>query len=637
MDKIQLLPDSVANQIAAGEVIQRPASVIKELVENSVDAGAKRIDVLVVDAGRTSIQVIDDGIGMSVTDARLAFERHATSKIRKADDLFSLQTMGFRGEALPSVAAVAQVTLKTRQADQMVGTCLSIAGSRVVSQEPVSCPVGSNFMIENLFFNVPVRRKFLKSNSTELNNIVAAFQRIALVYPGISFTLHSNGQEMYNLPACGLHQRIVDVFDSRLNKCLLPMDVDTSLCKIKGFVGKPESSKKKTPHQFFFVNGRYMKHPYFQKAVLTAYERLIPQGEQVPFFVYFTVNPEDIDVNIHPTKTEIKFQNEAAVWQILNAAVREAVGKFNGIPSIDFDTEGKPDIPLFDGTENIYQPPVYVDTSYNPFMQASPDDAVEAKPSSGSRGGMKSAAASVNTKAVPKNWETLYEGLDIANEPQELPETDLFGAEAYEQTTALQLPDDDVPGADSLASDRSQQHLQYKGAYILTTVQAGLMVTDQERAHERILYERYMQRMNDRKPVSQKTLFPEMVQFSLEEMVALPNILPEMEALGFELTDLGGGTYSVNAIPAGLEGINVTTLIQDMVATAVEHAVTVREELFSSLASSMARHSAIPHGQYLSNEEMENIISELLKCENHAYTPTGKKIHNIVPHTSLAF
>lgn len=632
MDKIQLLPDSVANQIAAGEVIQRPASVIKELVENAVDAGATKIDVLVVDAGRTSIQVIDNGIGMSVTDARLAFERHATSKIRKAEDLFSLHTMGFRGEALPSIAAVAQVTLKTRQEDQPVGTCLSIAASKVVQQEPVSCPVGANFLIENLFFNVPVRRRFLKSNSTELTNIVTAFQRIVLVYPEVSFTLHSNGQELYNLRAANMHQRIVDVFDKKLNKSLLPVEVETTLCKIEGFVGTPESSRKKNAQQFFFVNGRYMKHPYFQKAVMAAYERLVPQGEQVPFFVYFNMRPEDIDVNIHPTKTEIKFQDEASVWQILNAAVREAVGKFSNIPAIDFDTEGKPDIPVFDGSELIAPPPVYIDNSFNPFADSSQKSAPAKASASGGASMRKSSINGLD------GWEELYKGLETTPvREEETPLGDIFaGDEAFALPVehASNSPAADVQNA---FSDRSQQHLQMKGSYIITTVHAGLMITDQERAHERILFERYMEQMKSRKHVSQKLLFPEMVQFSLAEMVSLPQVLPEMTALGFELNDLGGGTYSVNAVPAGLEGVNVQSLVQDMVATAVEQTVAVREDLFASLASSMARHSAIPHGQFLSNEEMENIISELLKCENYTYSPSGKKISNIVPHSSLAF
>lgn len=340
-DIIQLLPDSVANQIAAGEVIQRPASVIKELVENSVDAGARHIQVLVTDAGRTAIQVIDDGKGMSETDARLSFERHATSKIRQAQDLFALTTMGFRGEALASIAAVAQIELRTRQEADELGTHLSISGSRFTGQEPCSCPSGSNFLIENLFYNVPARRKFLKSNSTELANIVTAFERIALVYPDIAFTLSSNGTEMFNLRSGSLRQRIADIFGRKMDSDLIPVEVETTLCSIKGYVGKPETSKKKGAQQYFFVNGRYMKHPYFNKAVMAAFERLIPMGEQVPYFIYFTIDPANIDVNIHPTKTEIKFENEQAIWQILSAAVRESIGVFNDVPSIDFDTEDR--------------------------------------------------------------------------------------------------------------------------------------------------------------------------------------------------------------------------------------------------------------------------------------------------------
>ena len=367
-DIIQLLPDSVANQIAAGEVIQRPASVIKELVENAVDAGAKSIDVVVVDAGRTSIQVIDDGKGMSETDARLAFERHATSKINKADDLFALHTMGFRGEALASIAAVAQVKLKTRHKDNEIGSELEISASKIVRQEPVSCPVGSNFMVENLFFNVPARRKFLKTNSTELNNILTAFERITLVYPEIAFTLHSNTTELINLRPGNLRQRIVDVFGKKLNHELLPVEVNTQMCHISGFVGKPESAKKKCTQQFFFVNGRYMKHPYFHKAVMNAFERLVPVGMQVPYFIYFNVNPGDIDVNIHPTKTEIKFENEQPIWQILTAAINDAIGKFCEIPSIDFDTEGQPDMPLFDPSQEIIAPPQpKYNADYNPL------------------------------------------------------------------------------------------------------------------------------------------------------------------------------------------------------------------------------------------------------------------------------
>lgn len=481
-DIIQLLPDSVANQIAAGEVIQRPASVVKELVENAIDAGAKRIDVIIQDAGRTSIQVIDDGKGMSETDARLAFERHATSKIRQADDLFSLQTMGFRGEALASIAAVAQVELKTRQQQDEVGTHLSVSGSKFGQSEPCACPVGSNFMVNNLFFNVPARRKFLKSNATEMNNIIAAFERIVLVYPQLMFTLTSNGVETYCLRPGNTRQRIVDVFGKRINQDLLPVKVDTTICNINGFVGKPESAKRKGLKQFFFTNGRFMRHPYFHKAIMQAYDRLIPEGEQTSYFVYFDMDPHDIDVNIHPTKTEIKFDNEQAVWQILNAAVKESVGMYSNATTIDFDTEGKPDIPVFDPTADADMPKVNFNPQYNPFTETTP------KPTSNSGGWQPSG---MDQKRVPDKWEKLYEGL----KPTQKQEMNMFD-------------DDEETESEDITAEKSPAHYQYKGRYIMTAVKSGLMVIDQHRAHVRILYERYLKRLSAHKFESQRLLFP---------------------------------------------------------------------------------------------------------------------------------
>lgn len=588
-DIIQLLPDSVANQIAAGEVIQRPASVIKELVENAVDAGAKTINVLVTDAGRTEIQVIDDGCGMSETDARLSFERHATSKIRNAADLFELHTMGFRGEALASIAAVAQVQLRTRRQEDEVGTLLSIAGSKFTGQEPVSCPVGSNFKIENLFYNVPARRKFLKSNSTELNNIIAAFERIVLVYPDISFTLHSNGTELMSLRSGNARQRIVEVFGKRLNQDLLPLSVDTTMCRISGYVGKPESARKKGAKQYFFVNGRYMKHPYFNKAVMSAFDRLIMPGEQVPYFIYFNVNPEDIDVNIHPTKTEIKFENEQPIWQILSAAVKDAVGKFNDVPSIDFDTEGRPDIPVFDPHNSAPQPKVQYNPQYNPFTST--------------------PSAHQPKNSVPDDWDQLYEGL---KQPQDEPEG------------MFDLPQEEAK--ESVVEEKSPTHYQYKGAYIMTAVKSGLMIIDQHRAHMRILYERYLAQMAEHSAPSQKTLFPEVVQLPVSDSVRLKAVLPEMAAIGFELTDLGGGSYSVNATPAGTEGLNVVKLVEEMVASALEKGAGVTDEINKSLALTLARNAAIPQGQVLTNQEMEGIVDNLFSCQNVNYSPDGKPI-----------
>ena len=605
-DIIQLLPDSVANQIAAGEVIQRPASVVKELVENAIDAGASNINVIIVDAGRTSIQVIDDGKGMSETDARLSFERHATSKIRKADDLFSLHTMGFRGEALASIAAVAQIDLKTRMEGEDLGTQLTISGSRFVGQEPCACPVGSNFTVENLFFNVPARRKFLKSNTTELNNIITAFERIVLVYPQISFTLHSNGTELFNLRSCSYRQRIVEVFGKRLNQDLLPIGVDTSLCRIHGFVGKPESARKKVLQQYFFVNERYMKHAYFHKAVMTAFDRLIPQGEQVPYFLYFEVPAENIDVNIHPTKTEIKFENEQAIWQILLASVKEAVGKFNDVPSIDFDTEGKPDIPVFNPNGSTSAPKISFNPQYNPFKQSSQPQ------------------RTTNTEG----WESLYAGLDTNTET---PQTDLFGQEDtpignVDNGETIISSVATAPDATTMIEDKSPTHYQYKGSYIMTAVKSGLMIINQHRAHVRILYEAYLRQLSEHKVHSQKVLFPEMVQFSVSDSVILEHILPEMTEMGFQLDNLGGGSYAVNGVPAGIEGLNAVTLITDMVAAAIESGTHVKEEIDHVLALSLARNAAIPQGQVLSNSEMESIVNELFACSNVNYTPSGTPI-----------
>ena len=606
-DIIQLLPDSVANQIAAGEVIQRPASVIKELVENAIDAGATSINVLVVDAGRTSIQVIDNGKGMSETDARLSFERHATSKIRKADDLFSLHTMGFRGEALASIAAVAQIELKTRMANDDLGTHLSISGSRFTNQEPCSCPVGSNFLVENLFFNVPARRKFLKSNTTELNNIINAFERIVLVYPHIAFTLYSNGTELFNLRSCNYRQRIVEVFGKRLNQDLLSIDVDTSLCHIHGFVGKPESARKKTPQQYFFVNERYMKHPYFHKAVITAFDRLIPQGEQIPYFLYFEVPPTNIDVNIHPTKTEIKFENEQAIWQILLAAVKEAVGRFNDIPSIDFDTEGKPDIPVFDPHSGTKAPKVEINPSFNPFKQT----------------------AQLQKPSVPEGWEELYSGLEGNAEIRQskLFEQDNLGVDTPSIDDSLIISSASTTSTnESMIEEKSPSHYQYKGSYIMTAVKSGLMIIDQHRAHIRILYEEYLRQLSSHKAHSQKVLFPEVVQFTVSDKLIIDRILPEMAEMGFQLDSLGGDSYAVNGVPAGIEGLNAVSLIQDMVASAVESGASVKEDIDRTLALSLARNAAIPQGQVLTNSEMDNLVNELFTCENVNYTPSGEPI-----------
>lgn len=650
-DIIQLLPDSVANQIAAGEVIQRPASVIKELVENSIDAGATLINVVCVDSGRTSIQVTDNGKGMSETDARLSFERHATSKIRQADDLFNLHTMGFRGEALASIAAVAQVELRTRRPDDDLGTALTIAGSRFVSQEPVQSPVGCNFTISNLFYNVPVRRKFLKSNTTELNNIVTAFERIALVYPDVAFTLYNNQTELYNLKAGGLRQRIVDVIGKKINQHLLPIDIDTTMCKITGFVGKPESARKKGARQFFFVNGRYMKHPYFHKAIMTAYERLVPEGEQIPYFIYFTVNPTDIDVNIHPTKTEIKFENEQTVWQILTAAVRDAVGMFNDVTAIEFDTEGQPDIPALGAMPqaDISAPKVQYNPAYNPFNEPSAQ----------------------RSSAAPDNWEQLYEGLSSAHSRQQSAPS-LFGNDTggviqsrsnvankpfadngIVLSKGFSKPDGlnaESAGFNALSADtdmlsastepspleeKSPTHYQYKGRYIMTSVKSGLMIIDQYRAHTRILYEGYIEQMQKRRPSSQKPLFPDTIHFSASDKVVVEAVMPELQNIGFELTPNEEGDYTITAVPSGLDGLDYVALVQDLVASAREKTTSAIDDINHSIALELARNAAVTYGQVLTNAEMENIVNSLFACSNFSYTPDGKKILTMLRQTDL--
>lgn len=608
-DIIHLLPDSVANQIAAGEVIQRPASVVKELVENAIDAEAGEIHVLITDAGKTCIQVIDDGKGMSETDARLSFERHATSKIREAADLFALRTMGFRGEALASIAAVAEVELKTRPASEELGTRLLMAGSKVESQEAVSCPKGSNFSIKNLFFNIPARRKFLKANSTELSNILTEFERIALVHPEVAFYLYSNDTELFNLPVMPLRQRIMAVFGKKLNQQLLSVDVNTTMIKISGFVAKPETSRKKGAHQYFFVNGRYMRHPYFHKAVMDAYEQLIPAGEQISYFIYFEVDPANIDVNIHPTKTEIKFENEQAIWQILSAAVKESLGKFSAIPTIDFDTEDMPEIPAFEQTRPIEPPKVHYNTDFNPFKTSS----------ASSYGGGGSYSR-------PKvEWEGLYSGLEKASRMNEPMEEEPFAEDTATNPVPEEAKTASFYGNDA-AIEKGAHHLQFKGRFILTSVKSGLMLIDQHRAHIRVLFDRYMSQIRQKQGVSQGVLFPEILQLPASEAAVLESILEDLSAVGFDLSPLGGGSYAINGIPSGIEGLNPVDLVRNMVHTATEKGNDVKEEVQTILASTLARAAAIVYGQVLSNEEMSNLVDNLFACPSPNYTPDGRTV-----------
>ncbi|MBQ8968547.1 MAG: DNA mismatch repair endonuclease MutL [Bacteroidaceae bacterium] len=603
MDIIHLLPDSVANQIAAGEVIQRPSSVIKELLENAVDAGAERIDVVVVDAGRTTIQVIDDGKGMSETDARLAFERHATSKIQQASDLFRLSTMGFRGEALPSIAAVAQVTLRTHTLDSELGTCLTIEGGRVTSQEVDNCPIGSNFLVQNLFFNVPARRKFLKSNQTELSNIIQEFERVALVNPAIRFTLTHDEHLLSTLSPESPKQRIATLFGKKLGEQLLTVEVETTLCKIAGFVGKPESARKKGARQFFFINGRYMRHPYFHRAVQEAFAELISPTEQVPYFLYLEVDPSTIDVNIHPTKTEIKFENEVAIWQIIQAAVKEALGRFNAVPTIDFDVEGRPsDMPVYnDAVERpapMHAPRPVVNPEYNPFKATPPHRA-----------------------EIPAGWEALYDGVESDSQPL-APAVD---------TPALQF--EEQLGMSDI--ERSVQHYQYRGQYIVTEVRSGLMLIDQHRAHTRILYNRYRDYLDGQPSISQGLLFPEVLQLPLSDVPLFEAVQNGLKALGFEISSLGGGSYSIQGMPAGFEGADPQKLLGEMLEALKVKGQGMEAELYHRMALTLARNAAIPGGQVLSQQEMESLVDHLFQLPEPNYTPDGKVIVVIYPHENL--
>lgn len=601
-DIINLLPDSVANQIAAGEVIQRPASVVKELVENAIDAGAKNIKVVIKDGGSTLIQVIDDGKGMSQTDARMAFERHATSKITRAEDLFSIRTMGFRGEALASIAAVAQVEIRTRQEDSELGTYIEIAGSRVFKQESISCDKGTNLLVKNLFFNVPARRRFLKTVATEMMHIRNEFFRIVLVHPDISFSLFDGDKEVYQLPITSLKLRLEFLFDStarkKMDQQLLPIEANTTLLSLKGFVGRPEFAQKSS-HQYFFVNGRYMRHPYFHKAVMVAYENLIKPGEYPNYFIYFEIDPAAIDINVHPAKTELKFENEKAIWSIVLATVKESLGKFQVAPTLDFDQPADLDIPVFSRNTPISYPKTSFNPEYNPFDTAS-------KP--------------LSKKRVDYGWEKLYDGVkSLAHEFE---------------SSQLQPLDAENQQSMELATE-TKELLQFKSKYILSSIKSGLMFIDQHRAHFRILFDRLMKQIEQRKGISQRVLFPEVLEASANEMALIAEILPELQWLGFDLELFGTNAYSVNGVPADVEQGRVLPLLREILAQLTETELTAKETVHKSIATALAKNMAIPTGKVLKNTEMEQLFTDLFHCVQHQYTPDGKLIIAIVSNEEI--
>ena len=596
-DIIQLLPDSVANQIAAGEVVQRPASVVKELMENSIDALSKNTQVIIRDGGKALIQIIDDGCGMSETDARLCFERHATSKIREASDLFAIQTMGFRGEALASIAAVAEVELKTRQPDSQVGTSIRVAGSEVIEHEPTSCPSGTSISVKNLFFNVPARRKFLKSSSLELKHIISEFQRVALANPGVAFTLSHNGADIYKLPPGNTKQRVVHLMGKSLGQHLLDVNTTTSVIRVNGFIGKPESAKKSPGEQFFFVNNRFMKNPYLHKAVMKSYEKLLPPDSIPPYFIFLETDPSTIDVNIHPTKTEIKFEDERMVWQILNAAVREALGKFAVVPSIDFETEMVIDIPFFPRSAPVSPPEVEVNTDFNPF----------------DRDYVSRSSSQQTSRYRPesiKGWQDLFhqeQGRGFEISPEE-PAPGIM----------------DEPEKTPFVPKAAQRFFQLKNRYILTSVKSGLMVIDQKRAHERILYENYLLSLSMGPTSSQQELFPQSIELSPGDFALLSHVVDDLSTLGIVISFLGQGTIAVNALPSNIKVSSPEQLIYDFLESFKENASSQESDIHQRLAASLAKASAIPYNRQLEPIEMQDLVDKLFACQHPNVSPEGR-------------
>ncbi|MFO7657607.1 MAG: DNA mismatch repair endonuclease MutL [Bacteroidales bacterium] len=598
-DIIRLLPDSVANQIAAGEVIQRPASVVKELVENSVDAGGTCISVIIADGGKTLIQVIDNGCGMSETDARMAFERHATSKIKEASDLFEIRTKGFRGEALASIAAIATVTLHTRKAENELGTEIQISGSNVEIQGQVSCPAGSNFTVNNLFFNVPARRKFLKNTNTEFRHITDEFTRIALSHPDIEFRLINNGAPVYNLPVANLKLRITHLFGRSINASLIPFETDTSLVKIKGYIGKPEFAKKKFGEQYFFINNRYMRHPYFHRAVMKAYEQILPHDSLPSYFICLESDPQNIDVNIHPTKTEIKFEDEQAIFQIIKAAIKEAIGKTNIAPSIDFDIESSFEIPYIGKNTEIKMPGIKVNPEFNPF-----EGEQEKKPNG------DYLFKRQQSEKLP-DWEKFYEG---------------FGREEVQPDSTDIKREADQHVISHIDFIQHTNFVQLKNRYIFTPVKSGMMIVDQKRAYERIIYERIVHSLAHNFSIAQQTLFPETIQLTPGDYALLAEIFDDLCAIGFDISNFGNDTIVVNGCPSDIRNPQPARLIESVLEEYRNTQSDIKRNARERVARSIARSSAAGYNIPLSVNEMQDIIDQLFGCEDPNYSPSGKKI-----------
>lgn len=594
---IQLLPDHVANQIAAGEVVQRPASVVKELLENAVDAKATDIKLIIKDAGKSLVQVIDNGVGMNVTDARLCFERHATSKIRHAEDLFSLHTKGFRGEALASIAAIAHVEQKTKQDQEEFGTHIIIEGSKFISQEPSVLPKGTSFSVKNLFFNIPARRNFLKSDTVEMRYIIDEFQRVALAHPNISFTMYSNGSETFNLPQSNFRQRIVTIFAGKTNEKLVPVKEETEIVQIHGFIGKPEFAKKNRSEQFFFVNDRFIKSGYLHHAIMAAYEGLLKDGAQPSYFLYLTVPPNTIDINIHPTKTEIKFDDEHSLYAILRSAVKHSLGQFNVAPVLDFDRDPNLDTPYQYQQKEAEYPTIQVDQSYNPFSNDKPQKAV----------------TNFNYKKteLQPSWESLYVGLEeIESKPSGITfENDAVSSSLFEETETEQ---------------ETKRAYQIHKKYIVSPIKSGIVIINQKRAHERVLYEEFLSNMTVHQASSQRLLFPLELYFSVNEIELIKEIQSSLENLGFIFDSISADSIIVSGLPVTITESQISIIFDDLLN---DFQNGVGNDSFSqndSIAQSMAKCLAVKTGTYLTEKEQENLVNNLFACKEPNVSPFQK-------------
>ena len=634
-DVIKLLPDSVANQIAAGEVIQRPASVIKELVENSIDAGATSVQIIIKDAGRTLIQVVDNGCGLSPTDARMAFERHATSKITSATDLYALHTMGFRGEALPSIAAVAQIELRSMRRGDTIGTLLRVSESKFESQEPCSTVPGTNLMVKNLFFHMPARRKFLKKDSVELSHILHEFERLALVNTNVEFTISHNDVVLHQLLPGTLKQRITSLFGKTIGGQIIPMGTETPIVKVSGFIGLPEHARKRNAPQYFFVNGRNMRHPYFHKAVISCYSELISADAQPVYFINFEVDPETIDVNIHPQKHEIKFENEQPIWQILTAAVRQALGRVNAAGAIDFDGDVSPiDLPAFNPDVNATMPDIAIDEGYNPFNEPTDSsDAPAAKPAQ--RMGVTPSAMSRgrSSSSVPQDWDKLYESFE-RRRSEPMPTPDSPTEQMVEVRSAIGNTAEPQPliTSDEPATGGS---LSLHNRYIVVSSRDGMMVIDRRRAHIRVLFDRYIQTLSQHPLPAQQLLFPEQLQLSPSQSAILSTVSESLTQLGFEITFLGDNVWAIHAAPTLPGTANPCEILQQIVADLADTGDIKPEAVLKPAALTLARASAISSAQTLSADEIDALVAALLSCTEAAFTPDGLRTFTIITTDDL--